>query len=734
MIEVDVLKQESLPPIDIGSKYSLEPKEETLSQLGEFLQKRLSALRTLRERSDWEREKAAAFNAYHMIPRERALPYPGAANLACPLPRIGVDSFHANVMGSLYSDENRMKIMPLVIQKDFTSKAGKAAQYMTYVMNHEADSYMAFDDADKKAQMFGVGYLEPVYVKEEIWETVEVTETKRTPAIDEAGNVQLNEKTTTRREKKRKTVFDGIKINSLPVESIYRSPFMSMEEAVRSDAVFKVFQINYSEIKSRTKSTDDRPAYYRKSQVDKLTKPIVGKMFKQLTELEQARASNDGFFIDLLSREELVEVAEAHCWWDIDGDDIKEKITATFHPATGTVLRVTLSPCRIVDLDPRPVDERGYGEGIPKISIRLSDEWEMFHNTRANAGQWENTTFGFYRAGGRMNPQQITIQPGHFYPVDDPREINFAQTPRVGSSYFQEEQMLLSYFERIFALDENMQGVGSSRKRTATESLKVASRASVRFGNPFNRIVTKVNKLLGHIWDLNRECAPEEKEFYVIGEGGSPLFEKMHKYEYSANMQFGVAVNTVFDQQIVRDTMLLAYRLFLVNPIVQQHPEIVYELSQKTLDTLQIDVDLPKPPQAKTLSAFEVIELLRSGEDIEPEVGIDYDHHLKVCMKQLNADDVKDWDVEAQKRLIMYIDKTRILKATLESANLNKSGMFTGGPMQQQPGVTSNRNPTQMFNTTKVGESGKSAMQNTKNGGGQDAQGAMDQVFGSSVS
>lgn len=731
MKQVEILKQESLPAYDVGTKSTVEPNETTLKQLGEYLSDRYRKLKSFREQSDWEREKAEAFNAYHMVPKKRPLPYPGASNLPCPLHRIGVDSFHANVMASVFSDGNQLKVQPLIIQRDFASTASKAARYMAYVMNHEADFYNAFDDADKKAQMFGVAYLEPTYCKEEVWETVVVTEEKEVPELNPmTQQVEFKKTTTSKKEKKKKTKFDGIKIESLPVESIYLSPFMkSLEQAAREDVVFKRFQRNWMDVKERSKAKDGKSAFYKKSQVDLLEPYIVPKIYKNLSELEQARAKVDGFFMDLLSRKEMLELAEAYLWWDIDNDGIEEEIKVTLHPDSGIVLRVTLSKCRIIDINPRPVDERYYGEGIPKIAMTLANEWEEFHNTRANAGQWENMPFFFYRAGGRFAPGKITLVPGHGYPVDDPREVVFPQTQRVGASYFQEEQLIMNYFERIFALDENMQGVSSRRSRTATETMRVSSRASIRFNNPFNRIVTQLNKLLDNVWELNQECAPSEKEFYVLGDGGAPLFDKMNKYDFSSSLRFGVAISSVFDQQLTRDTMLLAYRLFLVNPFVQQHPETMWELSQKTLDSLEVDVDLPKPPQAKVLSPFETIEMIRAGEDIEPEVGIDYDEHIKICTKQLMADDIKTWDVGAIERLILYIDKAKILKQTLESSNLNKSGRYTENPMPNQPGMTANRNPTQMFNTMKVAESGKSMMKNNQNGGAN-VESSMDQAMG----
>ena len=717
MQQIDVLKQEELPSEDVGTKNEVNPSEETLQELGSLLIDRLKKLKGLTEWSDWARQKADSFNAYHMVPKTRDLPFAGAANFPCPFPRIGVDAFHANVMSSLFSDGTKMKIEPLVIQKEFSHKAQKAAQYMNYVMNSEANSYEAVDDMDKKAQMFGIGYLEPRYIKEERWETVLTTEKKQDVIVDpQTGSVSFKEKTIKKKEKKKRTIFDGIQIDSIPVESIYFSPFFrTLEEAHKNDVIFKSCPLPYATLKNRSKDTKESPALYKKSQVEKVASSLVSKSQKKDSDLDEARKDYDGFFYDLAPMDVLVDTYEAYLWFDIDGDGIKESVRATFDYASGTVVRVVLSPCRIVETVPRPIDERLIGEGIPKICTTLCDEWENFHNTRSNAGQWEHSFIGFYRAGGRFNPQQITLKPNHFYPVDDPREISFPQTQRVSSSYFQEEQMLLNYFERIFALSENFQGVSSRKTQTATETVNQSSRASIRFMNPFNRIVTQMNKLLNHIWDLSCECAPQEKEFYVVGTDGAPIFDKMTRDDYSSRFQFKLVVNSVFDVQQIRDTVLLAYRLFLVNPFVQQHPEVMWELSQKTLDALDLDVKLPAPDQAKVHSAFEALDLIKNGELMEPEVGIDYDHHIKVFMNALNAEEIKTWDKDAVKNLVMYIDKAKILKQTLEAANLNKSGVFPGG-MLPQPGMTASRNPGQTMNNMRVSESGNSAKKNLQNG------------------
>jgi hypothetical protein len=118
--------------------------------------------------------------------------------------------------------------------------------------------------------------------------------------------------------------------------------------------------------------------------------------------------------------------------------------------------------------------------------------------------------------------------------------------------------------------------------------------------------------------------------------------------------------------------------------------------------------------------------MIKQGKDVEPQLGEDNDYALSVYEAYVHSDAFKELDPQQQMALLILRDKTLIQKRTLESANLNQSGVFDQmmGPMgpngqPPQPSVTATRNPSQRFNTMKVGEGSVSAMQNTKNGYGQ---------------
>ena len=64
---------------------------------------------------------------FHMMEKIKDLPYPGYPNLTSVLPRIGVESFHANVMQSIFGNGFRELVAPRFISPQYIAKAKKAA-------------------------------------------------------------------------------------------------------------------------------------------------------------------------------------------------------------------------------------------------------------------------------------------------------------------------------------------------------------------------------------------------------------------------------------------------------------------------------------------------------------------------------------------------------------------------------------------------------------------------------
>lgn len=718
MDEITIKAVERMPEYFSDSSLIDSLSQSKLDDIGMKCKTRLDQLKTGRMDSKWESEREADFNGYHMVPPAKKLPHAGYPNLACPLHRIGADTFHANVLYTFAGQGRRFTVLPEFLSKSHMDVADRAAKYLTYVLNYEADLYTALDKSDSDAEKYGDGYLEPYYVKKHVWETRIIEAEEVIPDINsDTGEVVSKKTKKKKKERVKRPVFDGIKIRKIPGECIYASPFIeTVQEAVEKDYVFKVMNFSLRAVEEMAISFDeDIPPFFKPAQVKKLKQYCKNAI---VSNLEREKQKYDGFMVDSIMEQSPIELAQCHFRTDVNDDGLAEEVTFVIDTSSGIVLRATYGKCRIVKLSPRPVDGRWYSESVRKVGEQIGLEWEAIHNQRVSKGQWSNLPFFFYKAGGRFNPQVITLTPGRGYPVDDPNSIHFPQVPGPDPSYFQEERLLMDYFDRILALGDVIQGV-TGAKNTATETIHSQQRAGIRLSNPINRIGAALEELLQHIWELNKECGPDMKEFKVVGMGdGTPVFDKITSRDYDTMVSFKLNMSTLYDTQVLRDTALLNYNAFMANPIVMQNPAAMYELTKATMRSVGCEINIPVPEQAKAKSPFVEHDLIRQGQDMEPVIGEDVDEHLRAHMALLKSDEFKDWPSDAQERMTQHYDKTQILQATLQSANLNQSGMFVPpmGGMPEQPGFTANRNPAQTFNTMRVGETGNSQRQNLRNG------------------
>lgn len=716
---IEITSVESLPDYLSDASQIQKLSQKKLDEIGIKCKARLDTLKQERHSSKWEEEKIKDFNSFHMVPPAKALPYKGYPNLACPFPRIGTDTFHANVMFTFAGQSGKFNVLPDYLSKSHMDSAKRAADYMTYVLNYEADLYTTLDKADYDAEKYGNGYMKAEYVKQYVWESRVEESSVEVPDINEQTG-EVSKKTVKRKKNVREKicVFDGIKTHRVSPECIFVSPFFeTIEDAINKDYFFEVqpYTIRYITELSKPQDKQDDP-FFSPAAVKKI-KDIQRDQLVQ--RLEANKQAYDGFMVDAQVEMLPIELAEAHFREDVTDDGYAEKVACVFETSTGVVLRISFAKCRIVALCPRPVDGRWNGESIRKVSAPVCIEWEAIHNSRVAKGQWSNTPFGFYTAGGRFNPQTLTIMPGKMYPLTDASAVNFPQPPPPDPSYFNEEKLLWDYLDRLLAMGDSIQGVQAGGDASATNTIQSQQRAGIRLSNPLNRIGKSINELIDHIWDLNRQCAPRMKEYRVVGVGdGIPVFSKITSQDYANKVSFKLEMATMYDVQMLMDKAMLNYRTFIGNPIFMNNPATFYALTKETMDAVGLKIDLPKPPQAKVISPFAELDLIREGQHVEPVVGEDPDEHIKVYNEFIKTDDFKNWPSECQKALMELYNKTMMLKQTLEASNLNQSGIFEGmTPTQPQaPGMTMSRNPTGAFNSTRVNDSPASKLQNLQNG------------------
>lgn len=667
------------------------------------------------DRTSLETEWADNQNRYEATFAKVTGPWPGSSDIRPPLSRVVSDTLQAIYMNSLFGNRSKVRAYPL--GADDAPKAAKNEKYMKYVLDQEVGFY---DLADKFTTDFlgptGNAFLEPRYVVDQEDREEEVVELIPSNPDDPSSPKQEVKRMDTYTE----TVFDGSRVDIIPSEHIYAGPaWENALEAAERDILIKVMPQSLEEIRRKAKGVN--PKYHNVEKLEMLSGD------KNPSLLTLAKQNVDNITKDLKGRV-VIRNAEVYLWWKIKGDK-EERVIVTMDIESGVIFRVIKGRCRIVHLKAYPVRGRFWGRSPLSIVKPLQKHLDAIVNQRVDAATLGNLPIMFYRAGGTFNPQIHSLIPAHGYPVENPGDVAWAPAPHVDSSLYNEEGKVWEYIERLFGLNENQQGIQNRSSTTATEAIEISKRSSVKFGAPFQRIVHQLNPLLKHIHDLNYEFCPSEKTFRILGRDGIPVFAKYTREDSKARLNYAFEIETIYDEQLARDTWMLAFRMWRSDPQIMMNRAYLYRLTRDAMEAVIGDSTayLPVPEEAKLPSAEEAIQLLLSGEIMEPKPGIDPENYLRVFAAFIDAEEFRSFRNDQQHAIFAFFAKVKFMKEVFDKFNLNHSGQFEGMMNQiagGMPSVTSDKNPSQAFNKLKVGETGNSAMENNKNG----AKGALSAV------
>lgn len=698
------LDLETLPMEEntLGVEVKLSTAQE--DELSGYIRSAYGELKT--ERTQLENEWADNQHRIESTFPKATGPWPGSSDIRPPLSRVVSETLHATYMNSYFGKRSKVRAQP--IGPDDAPKASKNERYMRYCLDNEVGLY---DVADKFTADFlgptGNAFVEPRYVVEQEEREEEIIQEVRENPDDYTSPKRVFRRVDTYTE----TLFDGVKWDVIPSEHIYAAAgWENAAEAAERDLLIKVMPQSLEEIRRKAKGA--KPKYHNVDLLESLPS------YSATSLLTEAKQRTDSITKEYLKGRIEIRNSEVYLWWKIRGEK-EERIIVTMDIESGTIFRVIKGRCRITHLKPFPVRGRFWGRSVISIVKPLQKHIDAIVNQRVDAATLANLPYGLYRATGTFNPQAHSIMPAHMYPVENPQDVVWAPTPKVDSSLYNEEAKIWEYIERMFGLSENAQGLASKSTTTATEAIEVSKRASVKFGDQFQRVIHQLNPALQHTHDLNYEFAPPDKQFRIAGRDGLPVFDKYTRDDSEARLNYSFEVQTIFDEQLARDTWLLAFRMWRGDPQIMMHPAYLYRLTRDAMETVIGDSTgyLPVPEEAKLPSAEEAIHLLLAGEIMEPKPGIDAENYCRVFANFIDAEEFRTLRNDQQTAVFGFFMKVRFMKEVFEKYNLNMSGKFDG--MMDQAGlppVTASRNPSQTFNRLRVGESSGSAMQNNHNG------------------
>lgn len=249
---------------------------------------------------------------------------------------------------------------------------------------------------------------------------------------------------------------------------------------------------------------------------------------------------------------------------------------------------------------------RPYGIGLPEVMRGLAKELDAIHNQRIDAGSIAIAPFFFYRAASSIKPDKVQIGPGVGVPVDDIKDVLFAQFPSNFMTSFQEERIIIEYIEKLTTTSAYQMGRESDivkSRATASGTLALISQGEQAYTILGLRAQRIISKMLTKILQTYQCFMPVGFADRILGDdAGKLLFpEGLDPEEidggYDCYMLLdSTAGNKAMERQVNTALVQMAPNLLLL----AQSPR-GYEIAREWLISIgKIDIEKylgPKPQQ-----------------------------------------------------------------------------------------------------------------------------------------
>lgn len=283
---------------------------------------------------------------------------------------------------------------------------------------------------------------------------------------------------------------------------------------------------------------------------------------------------------------------------DNDIDKFPQEVVVWIHEASNRILGWTylyrISPSGI-----RPIfkgdfirfPDRQSAVGVAEFLGPINRAVDAVYNLRMDAGTLSTLQWGVYRSSSGLKPDKIRLQPGTFYPVDDPQnDIRIMQTPPVGNFGYQEEANLTSYAEKGLNIGELQLGGTPSKVglfRTASGANAVQQEAGIQLEIHFDRLARTLSRLLQSLFVLCRERMPENLYYRITGENGEPIFGKVNREDLKGEYDFEITVDVLGQSRIEQQQQATLLMQTLINPAFTNTgvvgPDQLYHLARNYL-------------------------------------------------------------------------------------------------------------------------------------------------------
>ena len=534
-------------------------------------------------------------------------PWNNASNYAVGLTPTLVDTAHANTIGSIYFDKEKIVSVEGVAPED--KRGAKLVEKLMnwVVMNDIEDSKSTLDMTIHTAFKHGNSPVKVIRGK----------------------GIAGQKKKTIWSRKNVWNIFTNIEAKGL--------------QPRHTDHVFELIALDENdwEIRKSLKDDSDRIVYEGIGDLQKGNAIFASTGQDEIT---QAKDRTSGTSLgDRFSRD-MRYILECYCTYPHkkkDSDEVELlELLVTIAPNGGKVFRKSINN----DIDegtgeavrpyawkfqPYPREDRAYGDSLCWLIKQSQEELDYAHNQVMNAMEKLVKTPTFYDPNGGFDPETVQQTPNGWYPVPNPRSNIFIPSYDYGAvfQHYRSFDLYWEYAQRRTGLTELFQGRQQERQSTLGEANIRTNKAEIRFKVIYDRLEEGFNELIYLTYFYTKKYMPKEEMIKVLGVEDYSSINEIFPEGIGGKYNFNFSSMVITERLKQREDKQRFFEIAVVNPLTAIDAGNQWKLLKMMADEYGIENFegiIRKPNEADIEQAKEAVKRIMSGDlDVMPSRGID---------------------------------------------------------------------------------------------------------------
>lgn len=277
-----------------------------------------------------------------------------------------------------------------------------------------------------------------------------------------------------------------------------------------------------------------------------------------------------------------------------------------------------------------PVSDSFYGISLPEVLEGLHDLLHELFNANLDRGDIANLPVMLYRASSGIKPEQMSVRPGDWVPVDNPKEDAVpVQYPHADQSWsFNMIGLAQQWAERVIQVGSLQFGQvpqgKASALRTVGTTMAILQQGAALPEQILRRYFHWLQQVYGQFHMLNTKFLPPKKRYLIAGKDPDTdaAYAEVGPQDLQAPVTFEFGATLLNTNKGIVSQSLSEIGQAIFNPLAAQMgiygPEEFYQWCKDKINAAQLDPQryIKRPPQlaeGPRLSADDAIVQLVEG-------------------------------------------------------------------------------------------------------------------------